>query len=150
MKSIRFALCGALMLGAGLKPVAAAGDSRELVKFPAMMTEHMLANMRDHLRALDEIMGELSVGNADKAATIAEKRLGMSSLERHGAAHLAKFMPEGMKAAGTQLHRAASRFGIAVKNAELAPGREAQHEVYKALQNITSACIACHQGYRVR
>ncbi len=150
MKPIRFALCGALMLSAGLKPVTAAGDSRELVKFPAIMTEHMLANMLDHLRALDEIIGELSAGNADKAATIAEKRLGMSSLERHGAAHLAKFMPEGMKAAGTQLHRAASRFRIAVKNAELAPERESRHEVFKAMQNITSACIACHQGYRVR
>ena len=149
MKYLKSAFCGALMLAA-FSPATAQEDTRELVKFPPMMAQHMLGNMRDHLRALNEIMGELAQGNADAAAKIAESRLGMSSLERHGAAHLAKFMPEGMKAAGTELHHAASRFGIAVKNAELAPGREAQHEVYKALEEVTSACIACHQGYRVR
>ncbi len=137
------------MLGASVAP-AMAEDSREMVKMPAMMAEHMLGNMRDHLRALDEIMGELALGNADRAAKIAENRLGMSSLDDHGAAHIAKFMPEGMKAAGTAMHRAASRFGIAVKNAELAPGGEAQRRVYKALQDITGTCVACHQGYRVR
>ena len=32
-------------------------DKRELVRFPEMMTEHMLANMRDHLAALQETRG---------------------------------------------------------------------------------------------
>ncbi len=149
MMKTKYALCGIFMSGAIIAP-AAAEDSREMVKMPAMMAEHMLGNMRDHLRALDEIMGELAVGNADEAAKIAENRLGMSALDDHGAAHIAKFMPEGMKAAGTAMHHAASRFGIAVKNAELAPERKARHQVYKALQDITSACVACHQGYRVR
>ena len=149
MIKIKYALCGLLLMGGSIAP-AAAEDSRQMVKMPEMMIEHMLGNMRDHLRAIDEIMGELTAGNADGAAKIAEERLGMSSLGDHGAAHIAKFMPEGMKAAGTAMHRAASRFGIEVKNAELAPGRKAQRRVYKALQEITGTCVACHQGYRVR
>jgi len=138
----------ALTLSAG--PAIPAEDSRELVEMPAMMQEHMLANMRDHLKALDEILGYLAQGDVDEAGKIAESRLGMSSLELHGAAHLAKFMPDGMAAAGTEMHRAASRFVIAAQDAEFAPGKEAQHAVYGALQEVTSACNACHQAYRIR
>lgn len=132
------------------KFAAAADDGRELVKLPPMMQEHMLGNMRDHLVALDQILGELAEGHVDEAAEIAEKRLGMSSLSLHGAAHMAKFMPEKMKAIGTQMHRAASRFVIVARDAELAPGKDAQREVYSALQAITENCNACHQSYRIR
>ena len=130
--------------------VMAAEENRELVKLPEMMQEHMLANMRDHLRALDEILVELGDGNVDKAAEIAEKRLGMSSMSLHGAGHMAKFMPEGMQAIGTGLHHAASQFVIVALDAELDPGKDAQHKVYKALHGITEACNACHNAYRLR
>lgn len=135
---------------AGLVSSATAEDSRQLVELPAMMQEHMLANMRDHLRALDEILAYLSEGNVDEAGKIAENRLGMSSLETHGAAHLAQYMPEGMAAAGTEMHHAASRFVIAAQNAELNPGLDAQREVYEALHEVTAACNACHLSYRIR
>jgi len=133
-----------------LGSASAAEDSRELVKLPPMMQEHMLANMRDHLSALNDMLGELGDGNIDQAADIAEKRLGMSSLSLHGAEHLGKFMPKEMGAIGTQMHRAASRFVITAQDAELNPGKSSQHEVYKALQAITESCNACHQAYRLR
>ena len=131
-------------------PAGAADDARQLVKLPPMMQEHMLANMRDHLVALNEILGELADGNVDEAAKIAEARLGMSSLSLHGADHLGKFMPAEMGAIGTQMHRAASRFVIVAQDAEMNPGKDAQHKVYRALQEITDNCNACHQGYRIR
>ncbi len=128
----------------------AAEDGRELVKLPTLMQEHMLANMRDHLVALDDVLGELADDNIDKAAEIVEKRLGMSSLSRHGAQHLGKFMPKTMRAIGTQMHRAASRFVIVARNAELDPGKASHRKVYGALQAITENCNACHQAYRIR
>ena len=131
-------------------PAGAVEDSRQLVELPPMMQEHMLANMRDHLVALNEILGELADGNVDAAAKIAEARLGMSSLGLHGAEHLGKFMPAEMGAIGTQMHRAASRFVIVAQDAEMNPGKDAQHKVYRALQGITENCNACHQGYRIR
>ena len=144
-------LAGSAMLAAAIAATpAVAEDTRELVKLPEMMQEHMLANMRDHVATLDAILDALANGDNDKASSLAESRLGMSSLSLHGAEHLAKFMPEGMNAIGTRMHRAASRFAIAVKDAELKSGAEAQREVYRALQGITENCNACHQGYRVR
>ena len=118
-------------------------DSRQLVKLPEMMQHHMLSNMRDHLVVMNEILMNMANGKLEHAAEVAESRLGMSSLELHGASHMAKFMPEGMRKAGTSMHRAASRFALKAQEGELLPA-------YKVLSEITSACVACHSGYRIR
>ena len=94
------------------EPVRVEADARQLVKFPEPMRLHTMISMRDHLFALQEINLALSRNEFEKAASIAEQRLGMSSLERHGALHIAPFMPQGMQDMGTQMHRAASRFAV--------------------------------------
>ena len=149
------AILGGLMLATAALAGAAAmeqarEDARELVKLPPMMQRHMLANMRDHLKALNAILDALSRGDVTAAAEVAEKRLGLSSMALHGSGHLAQFMPEGMKAIGLRLHKAASRFVIVAKDAELEPDRKALHETYAALKEITDACIACHDAFRLR
>jgi soluble cytochrome b562 len=118
-------------------------DSRQLVELPATMQQHMLSNMRDHLVAINEILTNMANGKLDQAAEVAEYRLGMSSLESHGASHMAKLMPEGMRQAGANMHRAASRFALKAQEGEVLPA-------YKALSEVTSACVACHTGYRIR
>jgi len=118
-------------------------DSRELVKFPEMMQQHMMANMRDHVAALNEILEFMGNNQPDKAADVAENRLGMSSLDNHGASHMASMMPKGMQAAGTSMHRAASRFALKAQEGDLLPA-------YKALSDITAACVSCHTAYRIR
>ena len=110
---------------------------------PQKMQQHMMSNMRDHLAAINEILINLSNDELDKAAEIAEYRLGMSSLESHGASHMAKFMPEGMRQAGTAMHRAASRFALKAQEGDVLPA-------YKALADITSACVTCHSAYKVK
>ncbi len=120
----------------------ASNDARVAVELPQMMQEHMMSNMRDHLAAIDEILVYLGNGELDKAAETAEYRLGMSSLESHGASHMAGFMPQGMRLAGTSMHRAASRFALKAQEGEVL-------SAYRALSEITSACVACHSGYRV-
>jgi len=124
-------------------------DDREMVKLPEMMRQHMLANMRDHLKALDEILAALADGRGGEAAAVAENRLGMSSLDDHGAQHMAPLMPEGMKQVGTSMHRAASRFARLAETADLDPSPEGQRKVHAALQEITAACTGCHAAYRV-
>jgi hypothetical protein len=148
-KTTLWIVLGAMISALAATPVSAE-DQRELVQLPPMMQEHMLANMRDHLASLDAILAALADGDVDEAGKIAESRLGMSSLSLHGAEHLAQFMPQAMADLGTQMHRAASRFVIAAQDAELEPGREAQHKVYQALQEVTANCNACHQAYRIR
>jgi hypothetical protein len=122
-------------------------DSRHTVEFPAMLKEHTLANMRDHLLALQQIQHALSEQAYDRAADIAERRLGMSSLPLHGAHEVARFMPKGMQDAGTAMHRSASRFAIASRDAgasgDLRPA-------LGALSEVTATCVACHAGYRLK
>jgi len=118
-------------------------DSRQLVELPEMMKQHMMSNMRDHLLVINEILTNMAQGQLDEAAEVAESRLGMSSLESHGASHMGKFMPEGMRQAGTSMHRAASRFALKAQEGEALPA-------YSVLSEVTSACVTCHSGYRIR
>lgn len=121
----------------------ASNDSRVAVELPRMMQQHMLSNMRDHLAAINEILIYLGKGELEKAAETAEYRLGMSSLQSHGASHMAQFMPEGMRQAGTAMHQAASRFALKAQEGDVL-------SAYNALSDITSACVTCHAGYKVK
>jgi hypothetical protein len=124
-----------------------ANDTRQFVHFPDELREHTLANMRDHLLALQEIQEALAQKKEDKAARIAEKRLGLSSLTLHGAHEVAKYMPQGMQDVGSEMHRSASRFAIEAQNAavtgDLRPALE-------ALSRVTTQCVGCHAGYRLK
>jgi hypothetical protein len=126
---------------------AAAVDTREFVRFPPELVEHTIANMRDHLVALEQINQALARGEPDKAAKVAEERLGMTSLRLHGAEEVAKYMPQGMQEAGTAMHKAASRFAIEAQNVdvtgELRPA-------LGALGEVMSACVGCHASYRLK
>ena len=125
---------------------AESGDARTLVSLPEPMRQHMLANMRDHLRSLQAIDVALSKGEYDKAADVAETGLGLSSLEAHGAAHLAPYMPKAMQAIGTEMHRAASRFAVEAQNASV--GNDLRPAL-AALGSVMAHCVACHATYRV-
>ncbi|MBT9539496.1 hypothetical protein [Thiobacillus sp.] len=127
--------------------LASDDDSRVAVDMPAMMRSHMLANMREHLLSLHEIQSALALGNYGAAADIAEKRLGMSSLQSHGASHMAGFMPKGMQEAGTAMHQSASRFAVVAQ--ETAVTRDLPR-VLDALGKVTASCVACHAGYRLK
>jgi hypothetical protein len=127
-------------------PAAAPGDARQRVELPEPMRLHTIASMRDHLLALQEIDMALSRNGFDEAASIAEKRLGMSSLEAHGAAHIAPFMPQAMQDIGTQMHRAASRFAVEAQNASV--GNDVRPAL-AALGAVMQQCVACHASYRL-
>jgi len=122
-------------------------DARIAVAFPAELRQHTLSNMRDHLQALAQIQGYLAAHDFDRAAEVAEFQLGMSSLSLHGAHEVAKYMPKGMQDAGTAMHRSASQFAVAAKEASI------DHDVPRALgalTKVTQACVGCHAGYRLK
>ncbi|HEY6095397.1 MAG TPA: hypothetical protein VIU93_10645 [Gallionellaceae bacterium] len=126
-----------------IAPTQAADESgRTKVELPAMMKEHMLSNMRDHLSALQEIQAALAKGELGKAGDIAESRIGMSSLASHNAAHMAPYMPKPMQDIGTEMHHAASRFAITAAEGDLPKALE-------GLSRVTAQCVACHASYRL-
>jgi hypothetical protein len=102
--------------------------------------------MRDHLLAVFEIQSALAAGQYDRAADIAERRLGMTSLEAHGARHMADMMPEGMQAIGTAMHHTASRFAVTAQEAAVTGDLS---RALGALSEIIQQCVACHAGYRL-
>src|SRR6476469_7318168 len=124
-----------------------AHNDREFVRFPPALVEHTFANMRDHLQALHEIQLHLGMGHTDIAADIAESRLGMSSLGLHGAAEVAKYMPQGMQDAGTAMHRAASRLAMAAQDSGVTGDSK---PVFSGLADLTAQCGGCHAGYRLQ
>ena len=142
MKTIIYSIALTLLLVKS--PISSANsDSRQMVELPEMMQQHMMSNMRDHLQTINLILIYLGNDEMDKAADLAEQRLGMSSLDLHGASQMAKFMPEGMREAGTNMHRMASRFALTAQEGDLLAA-------YKMLSGITSACVSCHTGYRIK
>lgn len=141
------ALAFIVVFTASMNVAQAQPDGRQLVKLPAMMSQHMLANMRDHLTTLHAIQQALAAKDYGKAADLAEQRLGMSSLPRHGAAHMAPFMPQPMQAIGTAMHHAASQFSVIAKDSAV-DGNMAR--ALGALSQVTAQCIACHSSYRIR
>ena len=126
---------------------AALTDTRVAVEFPGSMKEHILTNMRDHLLAVSQIQEAIGNGQYDKAAQIAENRLGQTALKTHNAYENSKFMPKGMQEIGTQMHRSASKFAIEVQNSgatgDIKPAM-------LALSKTTQACVACHAAYKLK
>ena len=121
---------------------AADPDTRQKINLPAMMKEHMLGRMRDHLLALHEIQIALANGEMDKASDIAEARIGMSAMPLHMQQEMAPYMPPAMRKIGMEMHRAASRF--AMKATEGDPLR-----ALNSLSAVTEQCVACHSAYRL-
>lgn len=120
-------------------------DARQLVTLPEPMRTHTIANMRDHLLALQQINEALAKGQVDTASRLAETRLGMSSLETHGAAHIATFLPPPMQDIGTRMHRAASRFAL---EAQSAGAGSDLRPALASLGAVLQECVACHAAYR--
>jgi len=119
-----------------------AGDSRELVELPDMMRVHMLGNMRGHLMTLGQAQGMLAAERWSDAAQLIELNLGMSSLEKHDASHMAAFMPEGMRSAGTRMHETASRLARTLETGDATA-------TYAGFGELIERCQDCHGQYRI-
>lgn len=122
-------------------------DQRLLVRYPDALRIHTLANMRDHLQTLGAIQAALAAGAFDQASELAETRLGMSSLQMHGAHEVARFMPQGMQDAGTAMHRAASQFALVAKDASATGDLK---PVLAAMSRLNQTCVSCHARFRLQ
>lgn len=125
-------------------------DARTLVKLPSDIESKMLDNMRDHIRALDDIIRAVQAGEYEKAESVAESRLGWSSLVRQGDQEVADYWPKPMRAMADRMYDAGSNFVIVAQNASVEDSKESYKKVIAALGEMTSACRGCHEAYRLR
>jgi hypothetical protein len=124
--------------------------TRTLVELPPDIEAKMLVNMRDHIRALDDIINAVVAGDYEKAEGIAESRIGWSSLIRQGDQEVADYWPEPMQAMANQMYDAGSNFVIVAQNASVEDTKESYKKVISALGSMTTSCRNCHEAYRIR
>lgn len=127
----------------GTAAVQAEADSRTPLNLPAPMEEHLLGNMRQHLVVINQLLDLVGSDRLNEAAELAESELGMSSLDKHGASHIAQFYPEKSAAFGTEMHKAASRFARTAEEGDPLAS-------YRAIGEITKNCVGCHATVKVR
>ena len=140
------------------------GDQRQLADYPPDIRVHFLSNMREHLQALSDITAAMADGQYEIAASIAEAKLGMNSTSAAGCKmdnglemqdskpetpeqKMNKLMPPLMKAAGVEMHKAASDFAIEVTKVSKTGDSE---PALSALSRVTQRCISCHASFRVQ
>ena len=71
--------------------------------------------------------------------------MGKSSMGKHRESGMGpgRFMPLEMRNIGWNMHEAASRFAAVAAEGDTGAA-------YTALQQVTGACVACHNAYRTR
>ena len=123
-------------------------DSRELVLYPRPVYESTLANMREHLRGIHNVQKLVGEGRYSEAADAADRGMGMG--HNHGAEGNAaehQFMPQGMMALGSNMHRSAAELATTLRDTEVTEDLQA---VFAALGKVTANCVACHDAYRLQ
>lgn len=140
------------------------GDQRQLVDYPPDVKVHFLSNMREHLQALSDIMVAMAEGQYDKAASIANTKLGMDSPSASGCKmgssieikdsktdskehQMMQYMPPLMRQAGVEMHQAASDFAIEVSKVTSSGDSK---PALSALARVTQRCISCHASFRAQ
>ena len=149
MKLVAMA-CLLALIGGLLVNTAETNDTRTMVKLPEHVKTKMLANMRDHVYALDDIIHAVRAGEYEKAQGIADSRLGWSSFVVSGDEEVADYWPKPMKVMADQLYKAGSNFVVLAHNASVEESADNYKNVIGALGEVTAACRSCHETYRLR
>jgi cytochrome c556 len=152
MRSLKLTAVACCLAIAGTLSVTAGEmkDARTMVKLPSDIEKKMLVNMRDHITALDDIVHAIQAEEFEKAESIAESRLGWSSLIRRGDQEVANHWAKPMQKMADQMYRSASNFVIVAQDASVEDSKEGYQKIIAALGEVTSACSGCHEAYRVR
>jgi cytochrome c556 len=114
-------------------------DARTPLPLTAMMASHQKQEMRDHLRAVQEITVALSTDDWDAIAA-STRRIGWSEQQAAMCKHMGAGAP-GFAERGEQFHHTADTIAEAAKRRDHA-GVEA------ALGATLETCTGCHEAYR--
>ncbi len=150
-----------------------AQETRQLLRLPPKVRVRFLAGMRQHLAEISDIQAALAQGEFDRAAQIAEDRLGLGAPDsapcrmdsmadaktgksaaeafpriasRLGGGGIAPYMPKAMHDVGVRMHQAADHFAKVSRASAAAKDYPA---ALSALNAVTTQCIACHAQFGV-
>ncbi len=115
-----------------------ADDGRISLGLNARQKRHQLANMRDHLKAVQEITALLAADDYDAAAEVARLRLGSTTEMRMMCASMGD---DNFEKLGAAFHESADRMSEIFKRRDKAQALE-------ALAVTLNHCVRCHAAYR--
>lgn len=134
------AVAAAEPMGSGSATAPAmSGDTRAPLPLTAMMAAHQKQNMRDHLAAIQEIVGALGRDDMEGVAKAA-RRLGYSDAMAQMCDHMGAAAP-GFSEVALSFHRTADGIGAAAARGDRAG-------VLSALNGTLQTCVGCHAAYR--
>lgn len=114
-------------------------DTRQPLPLLPHMAQHQLANMRDHLAAVQEILAALSANDFDGVAKSAS-RIGSSEQMSRMCSHMGSGAP-GFADTALNFHHAADTIGAAAKQRDSAA-------TLKAVSATLQTCVGRHATYR--
>ena len=123
--------------------IAVAGevDTRTIVPLSAPHRAMVLAEMRQFLSGLEQLMAALSKDDMETVARVAHS-LG-SPMTRHVPADLKQALPEAFRKLGFSVH--ADFDQIALDAESLGDGKHTLSQLGEAL----SRCVSCHNAYQI-
>jgi hypothetical protein len=114
-------------------------DRRTPVPLLPMMANHQKQNMRDHLRAVQEIVTAVAAKDFDAVQSSAS-RIGYSEQMGQMCQHMGAGAP-GFTELAVKFHHTANKIGDAAK-------KQDSDGALRALSNTLAVCTSCHQTFR--
>lgn len=125
-----------MMHEAGMQP--GNGDERISLGLAPMQKQHQLANMRSHLKAVQDIVGMIAENRFNEASEVAHNKLGLTP-EMQKMCNM--FTNADFRELGLAFHRSADELGDTLKRGNATGSLQ-------ALRSTMNYCVQCHATYR--
>ena len=113
-------------------------DSRTSLGLSAEMKQHQLSNMREHVEAVQSIIGLMSENKFEGASKIAHSKLGLTPEMQK---MCSMFGNEKFMALGFAFHKSGDDLGDALQTKDV-------NASLRALNKTMQYCVECHATYR--
>lgn len=114
-------------------------DKRTPLKVPSMMRDHVRANMRDHLAAVNETAKLVGSGNFEAASRLVHDRLGANE---EMTKMCGMFGNDTYRDMGIAMHASADILSSEIRSKDM-------RKIMKALSETLEKCVACHDTFRL-
>jgi len=113
-------------------------DGRTPLNLSPEMKQHQLANMRSHVKAVQSIIGLISVGDFEQASQVAYSKLGLTDEMKQ---MCGMFGNEKFEQLGLAFHKSGDELGKVLQTKDLAKSLQALHDTM-------GYCVQCHETFR--
>jgi len=113
-------------------------DTRIPLNVSPQKAQHQLMNMRNHVKAVQEIIGYLSNDDYDKASEVAAKKLGLTDEMKMMCSSFGNADFERM---GMQFHNNADKMSAIFKTKD-------KNKSLEALALTMNSCVNCHATFK--